>query len=381
VNASARRRSIHVLRLHVVQAEYGDCFLLEYGTPPVRRYLLVDGGPMMTYERHLGPELLAVAACGGKLDLVMLSHVDSDHVGGLLDLMRELQEQRAEGCVQTIAIDALWHNAFDQTSRRAREIGARLQATTVAANGTARMMTAVSFTVQGINQGHQLSMAAAALGIPVNPGFPTGCVLAHDASQPVRLDNLMLRVLGPSQTDLDELEEKWMEWLDEQTAAVASGDPFRVASADRSVPNLSSIMVLAQADGKSILFTGDGSGDHLLNGLKESALLDSRGRLSVDVLKVPHHGSDRSVSKSFFQIVLADRYVISANGRDGHPSLATMIWIVETARRQRREVEIAVTNPTASTQQLLAQYPADEYGYTLTVMDRGAHSMVLDLVP
>jgi hypothetical protein len=41
--------------------------------------------------------------------------------------------------------------------------------------------------------------------------------------------------------------------------------PFIAAMADRSIPNLSSIMILAEADeGKKILFTGDGRGDHLL---------------------------------------------------------------------------------------------------------------------
>ena len=42
-----------MLKLHVVQAEYGDCLILEYGQQASPRYILIDGGPTTTYERHL----------------------------------------------------------------------------------------------------------------------------------------------------------------------------------------------------------------------------------------------------------------------------------------------------------------------------------------
>jgi hypothetical protein len=57
------------------------------------------------------------------------------------------------------------------------------------------------------------------------------------------------------------------------------------AMADNSIPNLSSIMLLAKADGKTILFTGDVRGDHLIQGLNQTGLLDTEGKIHVDVLK------------------------------------------------------------------------------------------------
>jgi beta-lactamase superfamily II metal-dependent hydrolase len=375
------RQRKDMLTLRVVQAEYGDCLLLEYGTASSPRFLLLDGGPAVTYERHLRAELQKIAASGGKLDLAILSHVDSDHIGGLVGLMADLREQRAAGVAETIAVDALWHNAFHQTIGRGNEMELRLHAMMAAADARGSMVTAATMAVQGIQQGHQLRLAAASLGIPINPGFPRGLVQVSDAPQSIPLDNLVLRVIGPTRGDLDRLRQSWAEWLDEHNRAVASGDPFTVARVDRSVPNLSSIALLAEAHSRAILFAGDGRGDHLLQGLKQCALLDSRGHLRVDVLKVPHHGSNRNTSRSFFRAVQADRYVISANGRDGHPNLATLIWIVETARRQRREIEILVTNETPSTHQLLAEYPAEKYGYKLTVMGEGVHSMILELAP
>jgi hypothetical protein len=366
-----------MLKLHVVQAEYGDCLILEYGQQASPRYILIDGGPTTTYERHLRGLLQQVGASGGKLDLVMLSHVDNDHIIGLLDLMAELRQQRANGEAEIIAIDALWHNAFSQTIGAGTDIEARLQA--VMAMAGTRSMNLANMAVQGIGEGHQLRLAATALRIPINPGFVSGFVRLDDASDALPFENLSLRVVGPTQENLDELQHKWLEWLDKHEDAIASADPFLMANADRSVPNLSSIMVLAEADDKTILLTGDGRSDHLLQGLKQAGLLDSKGKMFVNVLKMPHHGSDRNMTKTFFKKVRADQYVFSANGRDGNPDLATLIWLVETANRQRREIEIVVTNKTISTRKLLEEYDPDAFGYKLTVMEAGAHSIVLTL--
>ncbi len=368
-----------MLKLHVVQAEYGDCLLLEYGTASNPRYMLIDGGPTTTYERHLQGELQEIGASGGNLDLVMLSHVDNDHIIGLLDLLAELRQQRANGVAETISIDALWHNAFSQTIGSGNDIEARLQA--VMAMAGAQAMTLADMAVQGIGEGHQLRLAAIALGIPINPGFASGFVRADDALDDIAFDNLSLHVVGPTQENLDELQNRWLKWLDNHEDALVSGDPFLMANADRSVPNLSSIMVLAEAEGKTILLTGDGRSDHLLQGLKQAGLLDSKGHMHVDVLKMPHHGSDRNMTKTFFKKVRADTYVISANGRDDNPDLATLIWMVETANRQGREIEIVVTNETLSTQKLLEEYDPEVFGYQLVVMEQGAFSIVVELAP
>ena len=140
---------------------------------------------------------------------------------------------------------------------------------------------------------------------------------------------------------------------------------------DRSVPNLSSIMILAQADGKKILLTGDARGDHLIQGLQQTSLLKTNGTLHVDILKVPHHGSSRNVDEEFFKRITADKYVISANGKYGNPDLETLIWIVKAAKEKQRNIEIFVTNQTPTIEKLLQEYFPAEYGYRLTLMEEG----------
>ena len=372
-----------MLRLHVLQARYGDCLLLEFGTPSAPSYILIDGGPPRTYEAHLRGELQRLAARPGgapRLDLVVLSHVDNDHVVGLLDLTSELREQRVNGQPETVEIGALWHNAFSDTIGRDNDLEARLAAAMAVASQANMALTSTGIALMGIGEGRQLRRDALLLGVPVNEGFPGGMVSVDTAPRDIPLGELTLRVVGPTSDNLEELQEEWEEWLEDHAEEIASGDPLLAAMADRSVPNLSSIMLLARSEGKTILLTGDGRGDHLLQGLRQAELLDQGGTLHVDVLKVAHHGSDRNATRRFFRKVTADQYVISADGLHGNPDLATLIWIVEAACEDGRQIEILVTNETPSTQKLLEEYPPDEYGYQLTTLDPGASTLTLELV-
>jgi beta-lactamase superfamily II metal-dependent hydrolase len=366
-----------VLALRAVQAAFGDCLLVEFGSAGEPRYILVDGGPPDTYAQHLETELKAIAARGGGLELAVLSHVDNDHIIGLLDLFAQLREQRVNHEDETITIGALWHNSFERTVDPHNEIAPRLEALLAAAGGV-QMMGQAGSAVTGIAEGSSLRLAAQALEIPLNPDFAGGLICVDDAPPPETIENLKLQVVGPTRTNLEALSQEWQEWLDAHEDAIAA-DPTVAAMADRSIPNLSSIMLLLSADDRRLLLTGDGRGDHLLSGLKEANLLDDSGALHVDALKVAHHGSDRNATRKFFNTVTADIYVISANGMYGNPDLATLIWIVEAARDQEREIELVLTNQTPSSDKLKEEYPAEDYGYTLTIMPPDANSIVVTL--
>jgi hypothetical protein len=370
-----------MFKLRVLQAEFGDCLILEYGTPQSPRYLLVDGGPEETYVRHLAPELGAIEQAGGALDLVVLSHVDNDHTIGLLDFVSDLEQRRANNQPATIGGSALWHNSFSNTIGAGTDIEPRLRTMLATAGAAATVMAATGAAVTGIGEGNTLRRKALTLSYELNKGFANDLICVDDAPAPATLGNLTLDVVGPTRVNLDELKREWREWLDKHEAAVGSGDPKVAANADRSVPNLSSIMFLAEADQKRLLLTGDGRSDHLLQGLGQAGFLGQDGSLHVDVLKVAHHGSDRNATKRFFRTVTADTYVLSANGKDGNPDLATLIWIVEAAKDQNRPIELVATNETPSIAKLRDEYDPQEFGYSTTVLQPGAHSLVVELAP
>jgi beta-lactamase superfamily II metal-dependent hydrolase len=374
-----------MLKLHMIQAEQGDCMLVEYGMQAQPKYILVDGGPATIYKTYLRDELRRIKKAGGKLDLVVLSHVDDDHVHGLLDLMAELRRQRDDGAPETISIDTLWHNSYSQTMGDEIETRFR-QLMEVEGAGPLSDIMAPSPSDsmdKSISQGDRLTESADALGIEINPLTSERPICVDDAPAPITLDNLRLNVVGPTNKNLEDLRKEWLKWLEEREKRALDRDltmaEKAVIEADESIPNLSSIMFLAEAAGRTILFTGDGRGDDLLQGLGQAGLLDPDGKLHVDVLKLPHHGSARNVTKEFLKTVTADKYVISANGDNDNPDLVTLTWIVEAAKEQAREIEIVATNATDSIRQLVRDYPPDEYGYRLIEMQPGAHALTLEL--
>jgi flavorubredoxin len=100
------------MKLHVVQAEYGDCLILGSETGLNSATVLIDGGSYQTFEKHIKPTLQKLPV-NDTLDLVVLSHIDNDHIIGLVDLFEEIRDQREHGTKELVKISKLWHNSFN----------------------------------------------------------------------------------------------------------------------------------------------------------------------------------------------------------------------------------------------------------------------------
>ena len=69
------------MRIKMLPALNGDCILVEYSPA---HFILIDGGYVDTYQNYLLPKLKEIAARGGSLDLLVVTHIDSDHVSGII---------------------------------------------------------------------------------------------------------------------------------------------------------------------------------------------------------------------------------------------------------------------------------------------------------
>jgi hypothetical protein len=366
-----------MFKLHAVQAQFGDSLVVEFGTAANPRYVLIDGGPPDTFQNDLDTALREIVGAGGKLDLLMLSHIDNDHVIGILDLLAALEEDAANGAPPRVAVERLWHNSFQRSIDPDGEIIQRLQMlmTFTGTAGVAMPLTADAFL--GVREGHRLRILAMQLGIPINKGFNDDLIIVETAKDPIKFGPLTLRIVGPTQANLDQLREEWLKWL-AKTESEAARDPSTAANADQSIPNLSSIVVHAECNSKTALLTGDARSDHIVTGLMAAKLLKN-GKLHVDLLKVQHHGSNRNATRSFFKNITADTYVISANGKDDNPDLQTLEWIVETAHDAGRQIEIVVTNTTPSTKKIQQTHKSTQFGYVMTVKPSVDHSIAITL--
>jgi hypothetical protein len=84
-------------------------------------------------------------------------------------------------------------------------------------------------------------------------------------------------------------------------------------------PNLASLVLLVEEDGRRLLLTGDAGDQSLLGYFKTAGLFDSDGKIEVDVLKVPHHGAHNSYSPAFAERVRAGHYVFCGDGEHHNP--------------------------------------------------------------
>ena len=84
------------IRVRVLQANHGDCILVTHEGSDGTFNLLIDGGNPGTFK--YGPQdrikgelcilLDELKAQGQHLDLVILTHIDDDHIGGLLKALK-----------------------------------------------------------------------------------------------------------------------------------------------------------------------------------------------------------------------------------------------------------------------------------------------------
>jgi hypothetical protein len=333
--------------LEPLAARHGDCLLLHFGPAAAPGTILIDGGPSQVYGKSLKPrlKLLRDNRPGGPfaIDLMMVSHIDDDHIRGIIDFTEDWRDAKVDHRPWGLPVKQLWHNSFERIAGggpkdvRASVLssfGAQTFADIAALDDDHQDETPEHDTIKilaSVGQGSQLRNDAELLGIPTNQGFDDHLVHpSADPTQPFRLgDELKLHVVGPLKKQLDDLRKKFAQELPKGPAASLA------AYSDTSVPNLSSIVVLARYRDKSMLLTGDARGDYIIEGLRDAQLL-TQGKLHVDILKMQHHGSDRDTAREFFETVTADHYVASANGTYENPDRATFEMLLDARPKADR---------------------------------------------
>ena len=374
-----------MLKLTVVQAEYGDCLLLESSDGNNSNFILIDGGPSQTYKRHLNATLKVIVT-NKKLGLVILSHIDNDHVLGLLDLFEDIKKDTEAKVEELTQIGGLWHNSFSDIvgenvnkSPLMQNLFSSSSFSTIDIESNISRLPAIG-ALKGVGEGRDLRKLAHSLHIPINPQFGGSLIDAADKYKNAKVGSMKFNILGPTQKNLDKLRKVWNDWLRRRHKATTKTSDFRALQVlDASIANLSSIMFMVESQGKKLLFTGDGLGEAVVDALSKRGLLDSQGRYHVDLMKVPHHGSERNSSREFFDLVTADAYVISANGRDDNPSLATLEWIIESKRKKNKIITIFLTNRTNNTDKILQKYDQNKFHYRFHFLKKGSHSLVIRL--
>ena len=347
--------------LEALQAKHGDSLILHYGKPKSPKMIVIDGGPGGVYKESLRPRLDELKASRSPNDalsirMLMVSHLDDDHINGVLALLKELADKMDQKKELPYDIVTLWHNSFDDiigSENDADELVAASlpkQAKPVAGGGALAAGLHVSLSAGSIAasvpQGRDVRNNANKLGLSINSPFEKLVQTPAKGKKVVTIgDGLKFTVIGPLKDRIEELQIEWNAVIKAKGLAKnEEGQSLAAAFLDESVFNLSSICVLAEAGGKSMLLTGDARGDHVLKGLTGGGFL-KKGSMHVDLLKLPHHGSDRNVETDFFRQITADHYVVSADGKHGNPEVSTLQMISEARGKDKYTVHLTNKEP------------------------------------
>jgi len=374
------------MRLTAFQSEEGDCLLLE--TTGAKHRMLIDGGMARSYSEHVAPAMSALRKAGKKLDVVYISHIDADHISGVLQMLNDEAAWRVHehhvhhgnpdhpepSSPRPPEVGAIFHNSFhDQIVRNRGEVEDMLAATATILSGSddpwlmevaQRRRDIATSIPQALKVSRRIKPSQ--LNIPLNPQFEGKLMLVKDPIADIQIGTMGLKVIGPFPDDVTTLRKKWNAWLTKNQTTIksiraqAERDEERLGAtavdralgpllraADRlgeielalakelgnrsrvTAPNLASLMFLAEVDGKTLLLTGDGHADDIVKGLDHHNALDANGNIHVDILKVQHHGSEHNIHQVFCDAVTADDYVLCGNGEHENPDLHALELIYD----------------------------------------------------
>ncbi|MCC9607912.1 MBL fold metallo-hydrolase [Blastopirellula sp. JC732] len=383
------------MKLQVFQSDKGDCLLI---TSVDGKRVLVDGGMSSSYKEHVAPALGKLQQAGHRLDAVYVSHIDQDHIAGVLKMTDDLiawriydfQSQNGNAHVKKPKVprppdfDRVWNNAFhEQLGKNAGSIedmlAARARALTLIPKKFAQE-AAEEYAEIAFSKGEAVRLSRRLgnkqLNVAVNPEFDHGLMFVCDPPDPLTIGKLNFTVIGPFAEDLKNLRTEWNAWLRTQTAKdqlagirrKSKQDEDRLGNSDLhevlgpifaqaselgnrenvTLPNLASLMFhLEEENGGTVLLTGDGHWQDILDGLEETGKLVSGKGLHVNVLKVQHHGSEHNWHADFGKRITADHYIFCGNGAHENPDLDVVQALLDSriGSASKRSKNPEVGNP------------------------------------
>ena len=290
------------ITLEVLSAGYGDCLLASCPMGQRTWRLLVDTGPDETFPQLKArlAQLPADAQGRRHIDLAIISHIDHDHIGGAGLLLND----RTLG----LSFGDIWFNAPRKPPTR------------------------------GVAEGESLArlLGAADRALPWNQAFGGKAVATAAEGEFIELPTAegapRITVLSPTPDRLADIFKVWDKELaklrNKESDAPVPAEPVsrgsgrfdvealasKVTATDHAPPNGSSIAILLEHQGASVLLAADAFSTVLVPALKALALKrQAPGALRVDALKLSHHGSRANVTNDLLTAVQASHYIFSTN--------------------------------------------------------------------
>jgi beta-lactamase superfamily II metal-dependent hydrolase len=383
--------------VEMLPAEHGDCLLVSARQGSASTNLLVDCGPIGTYKRVLRPRLQALAAAGQVIDLLVVTHVDNDHIQGAVEFLEDNGEASNPRIIQ---VKEVWHNSYRHLPTSKGIVPTADQLASVVSH--CQWSRPNEQGLIGAKEGSSLALLLQRHGYNWNESFGGGAIRAGNSTF---VGDVKVDVLAPSEGDLEKLLYWWKKELlqigvsQNAIASLELETPFELRlyqqpalepeptknisansalnppkdsdfKSDASKVNGSSIVVLAEFKGLKLLLLGDAPTSELESRWPVSLPMD------LNAVKVSHHGSRANTSPAFLKQIRAKRFLVSANGKNGHPHPESLLRIVSS----QGDCQLFFNYETDQSQLMASKEATEKFKHS-TVIGHGkdGHSTVIDL--
>ena len=316
-------------KIHFLPVKYGDSFVIECDKGENHGVVVVDGGP-----NGCGSILQAKLDEVGTPDLMLLTHYDDDHIGGLIQYIKACKKEKK------LPAREVWANC-------AKYAGTEDKPEEGSAADLISMRTRSA--LQAVKLGVMLDLIGQDGGLTwrddlvegVAREFPFASVevvspTEHGRELAIGKQEKVMPTVDISKVtrSLDTRAEAAVPSL-EMLAEDCPKPPSE--KADAEVANAASIAIVLRCDGLSILMLGDCYPHNVVDYLRRKGYSEQHP-LRVDYVKVAHHGSLHNTSNELMDLIHCNHYIISTNGdKFGHPDREAFAHILCHPTRNRAE--------------------------------------------
>ncbi|MEY8243333.1 MAG: AVAST type 1 anti-phage system MBL fold metallo-hydrolase Avs1a [Gammaproteobacteria bacterium] len=358
-------------------AENGDAFLLsENGIN-----ILIDGGYAKTFDNHILSDLRDLKAQGECLDLIITTHIDADHIGGIIRLLSMNGSSKEP---EIIPIRNIWHNSLRSlTARHETKIQPEnlefLNAIRRRGHPVSVKQLGTGLEEISAKQGSTLASSIHSGEYLWNGGDGT-MNISVESTQSFSLPGGAISVLTPPKQRLEELLKSWKKYLKgygykgsigageviddafefsfEHLCETSGKGPTQISAghrkrlediykADTSISNGSSIATIVELGGIRLLMLADAWAEDVVETLLK--LQSSGCSMIFDGIKISHHGSFHNTSPELLKIIDAPKYFISSNGgKHNHPDYEILTAIVDRPADFSRTLYFNYSTPASN---------------------------------
>lgn len=256
-------------------------------------HILIDGGISSTYQDEISYRLDDV----DKLDLVVITHIDNDHICGIIELLNDPYNSQK--------IKKLWFNTASEEM----------------------MFNASNNYEIGRGQGSLFTHFIAQSQIP----YVNNIFLDENEKNNIFFvgSDIQLILLSPSKEGLDKLREKWNQ---NEVLRDCNGRQVEVGGTNRpidrrelttlndikfgletSLTNKTSIAFILEYKNKKFLLLGDAD-IRIVNTQLKKLGYSKNNKLFVEFVKLSHHGSKKNINSDFLDLIETDTFITSTDG-------------------------------------------------------------------